>query len=488
MTEATSPPQTLTGGEETPGPAPTRRPRLWRRLVLTVLAAVTVVASLAGVGLTGLIPFGLLLAFSTGADDDATGRSVIGTRRNLGLAAAMVAAFVWFWWWHLDLPETVLVAIAAALIAAPLLLRESASETESRFVVTQRSLILSIWALVIFVALYYDYGQSFNVLTAVCVVLPVVLVVSRVWSARRGRVELGLLRHPLRRRLRPHLVQGLNIWVCCALLGGVIAAGATHYARIGFAFTAPQFQLMIIVFTFGLVLLSGLALVPVRRVHLATNVVVALLSGFLAVQLIQISTPAADPVVLDSPLAGEWFVLNGGHSLLLNGHSPNESHAVDFLQLGANGRTHTGGRGAPLSAYAGFGQPVLAPAGGRIVEVTDGTADTPPGTNGDQANTVVMDIGGGRYLVLGHLKQGSVTVQVGEIVRRGQPLAAVGNSGHTNEPHLHLQVQDSPTGRQDADRTYPMVFTNSQITRGGPWPWADPREPRTGDLVRAIRP
>ena len=243
MTEATSPPQTLTGGEETPGPAPNRRPRVWRRLVLTVLAAVTVVASLLVLGLVGLIPFGLLLAFSIGADDDATGRSVIGTRRNLGLAAAMVAAFVWFWWWHLDLPETVLVVIAGALIALPLALQESADSGRGRMVVlTRRSLILSIWALVIFVALYYDYGQSFNVLTAVCVVLPAVLVVSRVWSARRGRVELGLLRHPLRRRLRPYLVQGINIWLCCALLGGVIAAGATHYARIGFAFNAPQFQ------------------------------------------------------------------------------------------------------------------------------------------------------------------------------------------------------------------------------------------------------
>ena len=219
-------------------------------------------SSLAGVGLTGLIPFGLLLAFSIGADDDETGRSVIGTRRNLGLAAAMVAAFVWFWWWHLDLPETVLVVIAGALIALPLALQESESGRGRMVVLTRRSLVLSIWALVIFVALYYDYGQSFNVLTAVCVVLPAVLVVSRVWSARRGRVELGLLRHPLRRQLRPHLVQGLNIWVCCALLGGIIAAGATHYARIGFAFNAAQFQLMIIVFAAGLVLLAGLALVP----------------------------------------------------------------------------------------------------------------------------------------------------------------------------------------------------------------------------------
>ena len=109
MTEATSPPQTLTGGEETPGPAPNRRPRVWRRLVLTVLAAVTVVASLLVLGLDGLIPFGLLLAFSTDADEEESGRSVILTRRNLGLAAAMVAAFAWFWLWHLDLTESMLV-------------------------------------------------------------------------------------------------------------------------------------------------------------------------------------------------------------------------------------------------------------------------------------------------------------------------------------------------------------------------------------------
>ena len=77
----------------------------------------------------------------------------------------------------------------------------------------------------------------------------------------------------------------------------------------------------------------------------------------------------------------------GGRSVLLNGHSPNESNAVDFVRLGANERTHTGGDDAPLSSYAGFGWSVLAPADGRIVEVTDSYADNPPGTNGDHANT-----------------------------------------------------------------------------------------------------
>ena len=96
-----------------------------------------------------------------------------------------------------------------------------------------------------------------------------------------------------------------------------------------------------------------------------------------------------------------------------------------------------------------------------------------------------MDIGGGRYVSLAHLEQGSVTVRVGDIVRQGQPLAAVGNSGHSNQPHLHLQVQDSPAGA-DAERTYPMVFRNVHITRGGAWPGGDSRGVRTGDLVRAL--
>ena len=191
--------------------------------------------------------------------------------------------------------------------------------------------------------------------------------------------------------------------------------------------------------------------------------------------------------MLDAPLAGEWFVLNGGRSVLLNGHSPNESNAVDFLRVGANGRTHTGGANAPLSEYAGFGLPVLAPADGQIVKVADGFADTPPGTNGDQANQLVIDIGGGRFVSMAHLKQGSVTVRVGDLVRSGHPLAEVGNSGHTNEPHLHLQVQDSPASA-NADRTYPIVFRDAEIVRGGVWPWGPSGEPRTGDLVQGRTP
>jgi hypothetical protein len=47
--------------------------------VLTVLAVTVFVAALLVIGLDGLIPFGLLLAFSTDSDEQETRRSVILT-------------------------------------------------------------------------------------------------------------------------------------------------------------------------------------------------------------------------------------------------------------------------------------------------------------------------------------------------------------------------------------------------------------------------
>ncbi len=465
-----------------------RGPGRRRQLGLFVLAVVLFVAAVSVLGPLGLIPYGLLLAFSADNDEKAR-RSVRPTRWNLALAAAMMATFAVFWLAYLALPPSTIVAVAGALIALPLVLQESADEVAQArtVVVTKRSLILTLWGVVIFVYLYQERGVWLFGLAAVCVILPIALAVSRAWSAHRGRVETGLLRHPLRRDLRPHLLQALNIWLCCALLGGILAAGGTHWARIGYSLDAAQFAAVFTVFIVGAVLLAVLALVPRRRVSAASNVAVALLSGFLAVQLFQTSSSPTDPIALDSPLTGEWYVFNGGPSALLNGHATSEGNAIDFAQLGENGRTHTGGADAPLDDYAGFGSPVLSPADGRVASVANDYPDNPVGTNGDRANHVLIDIGGDRYVMMAHVRQGSVMVEVGDVVQRGQLLAEVGNNGHSSEPHLHLQVQDS-LAEMDAERTYPMVFRDVYITRGGAWPWGDSGALRTGDLVRPIKP
>jgi murein DD-endopeptidase MepM/ murein hydrolase activator NlpD len=88
---------------------------------------------------------------------------------------------------------------------------------------------------------------------------------------------------------------------------------------------------------------------------------------------------------------------------------------------------------------------------------------------------------------MAHLKHDSVIVQVGDTVRRGQQVATVGNNGHSSAPHLHLQVQGTAADI-DAEYTYPMVFREVEITRGGGWPWGVEGELRTGDIVRRLGP
>ena len=173
------------------------------RLVIAVLAAAAVlVAAVLILGPDGLIPFGLLLVLSADPDDDNGRRAVILSRRNLGVAAVMALAFAWFWLWHVR-PDRVDAGADRRRTdrpaARPCRTPPVTPLRRRTVAITKRSLVLAMWGLVVFVNLTYAYGQSWNMLAAACLVLPLVLAASRAWSARRGRLELGLLRHPHRR-------------------------------------------------------------------------------------------------------------------------------------------------------------------------------------------------------------------------------------------------------------------------------------------------
>ena len=90
-------PPPVTPDEAAPAPPQSRPRRAWRKWTLTLLAMVAVAFALLGVelGQFALIPFGLLLALSTGSAEVESTRSVNLTKRNLALAAVMVAGFGW---------------------------------------------------------------------------------------------------------------------------------------------------------------------------------------------------------------------------------------------------------------------------------------------------------------------------------------------------------------------------------------------------------
>jgi Peptidase family M23 len=298
-----------------------------------------------------------------------------------------------------------------------------------------------------------------------------VTVVSRAWHARQGGLEYGLLRHPFRRELRPYLLQCLNHWLFWALFGAAILAG-----------------------TFALVPALVALLLPLPlpdRIPYPPLVISLSAIGtvFLAIQLVRIYTPPADPVAIDPPLAGECAMLAGGRSALISHHyrTPIVSNAVDFVRLDEEGRGHNGDPKMEKAWY-GFGEPVLSPADGTVVSVTDIHPDEPVGNTGQNPSTgnhILLDIGGGHYAVLAHLQQGSARVSEGERVRLGQQIAAVGDSGDSLVPHLHLQVQDSPDFGEHV-RTVPIVFRNVVLIRAGRESTPAEADLRRGDHIRRI--
>ncbi len=60
-------------------------------------------------------------------------------------------------------------------------------------------------------------------------------------------------------------------------------------------------------------------------------------------------------------------------------------------------------------------------------------------------------IAAGFCVILAHLRRGSIAVAAGDSVEIGDPLARMGNSGNSSEPHLHVHAQrglprDAPLG------------------------------------------
>lgn len=97
-----------------------------------------------------------------------------------------------------------------------------------------------------------------------------------------------------------------------------------------------------------------------------------------------------------------------------------------------------------LEDYGCFGTEVLAPASGEIVIAENEVPDMTPGERNYQepkGNHIAIRLPSDTYLLILHLKQGSLTIKTGEYVTEGQPIAQCGNSGATGEPHIHIQHQ-----------------------------------------------
>ena len=99
----------------------------------------------------------------------------------------------------------------------------------------------------------------------------------------------------------------------------------------------------------------------------------------------------------------------------------------------SGGQSSSNHKAIDIAAPAGTA--VKAAKGGKVVAVTSGY-------NGGYGNTVEIDCGNGIVMKYHHMQDGSISgISVGQEVKAGQQIGAVGSTGNSTGPHLDFQVQ-----------------------------------------------
>ena len=178
---------------------------------------------------------------------------------------------------------------------------------------------------------------------------------------------------------------------------------------------------------------------------------------------------------------GEYLVVNGGSSNSLNAHLmtldrsiarfhayQGQSYGVDIVKLDSWGLRANGLLPSQPSAYKIYGVPVYAPCAGEVIAAFDNLPDmqVPQTDRSHMAGNHVLLRCTQADVLLGHLKPGSVKVAIGQLVSTGQPIANVGNSGNTGEPHLHIHAQLPGTAAEPfSGSPLPLRFNGRFLVR-----------------------
>ena len=174
-------------------------------------------------------------------------------------------------------------------------------------------------------------------------------------------------------------------------------------------------------------------------------------------------------------------MVNGGSNIKVNQHLMTldtsisrfqayrgQSYGVDLVKIGNWGFRANGLLLPDPGQYNIYGVAVFAPCTGQVITAQDGLPDMQVPQNDRQhmaGNHVLLRCNEADVL-LGHFKPGSLKVSVGDAVAIGQAVGAVGNSGNTSEPHLHIHAQQRGSATEPlSGNPLPMRFDGRYLVR-----------------------
>jgi hypothetical protein len=189
------------------------------------------------------------------------------------------------------------------------------------------------------------------------------------------------------------------------------------------------------------------------------------------------------PMIIASPVKGRnWVFINQStndyHFYMMffkNGNLfRSERFAFDNVKLGEDLSDIFAGDPRDNESYFNYRDTLYAVGDGRVVQIRDGR----PENHGDAqdvkfnssdeyaGNYLVLDLGQSRYAIYGHCVPNSFFVQTNQLVREGDPLALLGNSGNSTAPHLHFQICDGP----DLFESFGVPFVIKRYFKTGVYP------------------
>jgi hypothetical protein len=184
---------------------------------------------------------------------------------------------------------------------------------------------------------------------------------------------------------------------------------------------------------------------------------------------------------IQSPLFGDgWLAAEGpvnikdySHhrfGIITMGGKPRvpQRYAIDWMKFGPDGKLFRGDPTKNESWYC-HGEEIHSVANGVVKETKDGIPDNVPLEKKRAVpmtldticgNYVLVDNGNDCYALYAHIKPGTVRVKVGDRVRAGQVLGLLGNSGNSDAPHLHFQLDTKPAGHVLASEGLPYMISS----------------------------
>jgi len=176
-----------------------------------------------------------------------------------------------------------------------------------------------------------------------------------------------------------------------------------------------------------------------------------------------------------------------------------QRYGYDFIIVDEQGLNYKGqprvnddwyrARPDKMEDYYSFGEPIYAAGAGRVAFVQDTKPDdrkfNPADLGADErayaGNYIVIDHLNGEFSWFGHIKQGSSRVKVGQTVKQGEIIAAIGAAGSSLFPHLHYELRNG--GGAKEVEGLPSYFTNFKRLLGSRTVNVKKGQVDTGDIV-----